>query len=49
MDEGILETFILVLIENSTKMHGKNSIRSIIAKVIMMSASINMVLKAKHR
>ena len=50
----ILETFILILMESSTKRHGKNLIgwkkliRSIIAQNIM-SASTNMVLNAEHR
>ena len=51
----ILEGFILVVMENGTKSHGKNSIsskiltRGIIAQVIKISVSINMVLNAEHR
>ena len=51
----ILEAFILVLMENGTKSHGKNSIsskiltRGIIAQVIKIPVSINMVLNAEHR
>ena len=54
MEEHILETFILVLLERSTKSHGKNSIsqkilmKSIIAQVIMMLDSINKVLNVEH-
>ena len=50
----ILETFIVVLMENGTKIHGKDLIswkiliRSIIAKVILMLVSINMVLNVEH-
>ena len=50
----ILEIFIVVLMENGTKIHGKDLIswkiliRSIIAKVILMLVSINMVLNVEH-
>ena len=50
-----VETFILVLIENGTKSHGKNLIswnmliRSIIAQVITMLVLINMVISVEHR
>ena len=50
----ILETFILVLMKSATKGHGKNSIickiliRNFIAKIKMMSVSMNMVLNAEH-
>ena len=51
MEERILETFILVLLESGTKHYGKNLktvetilIRSINVQIIMMSVSINMVL-----
>ena len=55
LEEFILETFILVLIESGNENHGKNLIsskiltRSFIVQVIMKSVSINMVLNAKHR
>ena len=45
---------ILVLLESSTKSHGKNSIswkiliRSIIAQIIMSWVLINMVLNVEH-
>ena len=51
----ILETFILVLLENGTENHGNNLtnwkilIRSIIVQIIMMWVSINMVLNAEYR
>ena len=50
----ILETLILVLLENGTKSHGNNLVswkilsRSIFAQVIMMLVLINMVLNAQH-
>ena len=53
--ERILETFILVLLEKGTRNHGKNLIsrkiliKSIIAQIIMMTVSINMVLNKEHR
>ena len=46
---------MLVLIESGKQSQEKNSInrkiliRSIIAQIIMMSVSINMVLNAEHR
>ena len=55
LEEHILEIFILVLLESSTKSHGKNSIsqkvliRSFIVQIIMMLVLINMVLNAEHR
>ena len=53
-EEHILETFILVLMKNGTKSHGKNFInwkiliKGIIGKVIMMLVLINVVLNAEH-
>ena len=55
LEEHILEIFILVLLESSTKSHGKKSIsqkvliRSFIVQIIMMLVLINMVLNAEHR
>ena len=49
-----LQIFILVLMVNGTKIHGKNLISSkiliggIIAHIIMMSVLINMVLNVGH-
>ena len=54
LEEPILRTFILVLMGSGTENHGQNSIswkvliKSIIAQIIMMSVSINMVLNAEH-
>ena len=54
LEEPILRTFILVLMGIGTENHGQNSIswkvliKSIIAQIIMMSVSINMVLNAEH-
>ena len=54
LEEHILEIFILVLLESSTKSHGKNSIsqkvliRSFIVQIIMMLVLINMVLNVEH-
>ena len=51
----ILQIFILVLMKNGTKSHGKNLIswknliKSIIPQIIMMLVLINMVLSVKHR
>ena len=49
LEEHILETFILVLLESDTKNHGKNLIRTFIVQIIIMLVSINMVLDAEHR
>ena len=55
LDDCISEAFILVLLESGTKNPGKNLIswkiliRSIIAQIVMMSVSINMMLNAEHR
>ena len=49
-----LQIFILVLMVNGTKIHGKNLMSSkiliggIIAQIIMMSVLINMVLNVGH-
>ena len=49
-----LQIFILVLMVNGTKIHGKNLMSSkiliggIIAHIIMMSVLINMVLNVGH-
>ena len=54
LEEPILRTFILVLMGSGTENHGQNSIswkvliKSIIAQIIMISVSINMVLNAEH-
>ena len=54
LEEPILGTFILVLMGSGTENPGKNSIswkvliKSIIAQIIMMLVSINMVLNAEY-
>ena len=54
LEEPLLGTFILVLLESGTKIHGKNSIswktliRSLIAQIIMMLVLINTMLNAEH-
>ena len=51
----ILEAFILVLMKSGTKSHEKNLIScktlitSFIVQIIIMSVSINMVLKVENR
>ena len=54
LEELVLETFTLVLIENGTESHGKNLmsweilIKSIIAQIIMMFVLIDGVLNVEH-
>ena len=53
LEEHILETFILVLMESGTESHGKNNQlkyieKSIIAQIIMMLMLINMLLSVEH-
>ena len=51
----ILDAFILVLMKSGTKSHEKNLIScktlitSFIVQIIIMSVSINMVLKVENR
>ena len=54
LEKHISETFILILMGSGTKSHGKNSIswkiliKSIIAKIIMTSVSIDKVLNVEN-
>ena len=52
LEEHILETFILVLMERGTESHGKNNqlkyIEKSIAQIIMMLMLINMLLSVEH-
>ena len=54
MEVLILETFILVLMENGTKKHGNNLIsqkiliKSFIVQIITMLVLINIVLNVEH-
>ena len=54
LEKPISETFILVLMVNSTKSHGKNLmsweilIKSIIVQIITMLVLMNMVLSVEH-
>ena len=54
LEEHILKTFILVLMESGTESNGKNLmsreilIRTIIAQIIMILVLINMALNVAH-